>query len=131
MKKETLAIDCSCRLPDDGAEMVECHECGEWFHFSCFLIKRDTLNNDEDWKCSSCQVALPDVYAHIPNLPSNNCLSPTLYSSPLSLLFYNYTIASLSLIIIVLIIIHVHACIFMHCKNNKCLSKLIFNDSFS
>ena len=60
-------------------------------------------------KIGNVQVALHDVYAHIPNLPSNNCLSHTLYSSPLSLLFYNYTIASLSLIIIVLIIIHVHA----------------------
>ena len=38
VKKETLAIYCSCRLPDDGVEMVECHECGERFHFSCVCI---------------------------------------------------------------------------------------------
>ena len=71
-------------------------------------------------KIGNVQVALHDVYAHIPNLPSNNCLSHTLYSSPLSLLFYNYTIASLSLIIIVIIIIiHVYTCMhinFMLCK---------------
>ena len=54
VKKEILTIYCSCRLSVDGAEMVECHKCGEWFYFSCVCIKRDTMNNDEDWKCSSC-----------------------------------------------------------------------------
>ena len=39
----------------DGAAMIECSDCGEWFNTHCVSASPAALNNtDEPWYCTSC-----------------------------------------------------------------------------
>ena len=49
-RTEMLPIFCTCRLPDDGATMVECSACSEWYHVACI----PPFEIDADWFCIKC-----------------------------------------------------------------------------
>ena len=39
----------------DGAPMIECCDCGVWFHIDCLSPSPSALNNtDEPWYCTDC-----------------------------------------------------------------------------
>ena len=47
----TLELFCTCYMPETYDDMVECEECGEWFHLKCMgLTKAPT--EDELWFCN-------------------------------------------------------------------------------
>ncbi len=48
-KSEQIKVYCICRLTYDGARMISCSKCAEWFHTSCVVI-----NSRYDWFCSKC-----------------------------------------------------------------------------
>ena len=49
----TLDLFCTCHMPETYDDMVECEECGEWFHLKCMgLTKAPT--EDELWFCNKC-----------------------------------------------------------------------------
>ena len=33
--KSNPSVDCTCRLPDDGWQMVQCCSCNSWYHINC------------------------------------------------------------------------------------------------
>lgn len=37
------------------AQMIQCDECWEWFHFACVDIESDADVEDDEWKCEWCQ----------------------------------------------------------------------------
>ena len=50
---QKVAVFCVCRLTDDGSQMVQCHNCLEWFHTKCVQVPRD--KSDIPWLCASCR----------------------------------------------------------------------------
>lgn len=53
---QCIPIHCICRMPSmDGATMIECSGCGEWFHTNCVSPSPAALNNTEQpWYCVDC-----------------------------------------------------------------------------
>ena len=51
---EQVPVFCLCRLPDDGATMVQCDDCDTWFHKA---LPAD-LNTCSVWYCNSCHTKL-------------------------------------------------------------------------
>ena len=47
VRKEIIAIYCTCCLIADGTKMVECSSCLEWFHQSCVNVSEYLLTNRE------------------------------------------------------------------------------------
>lgn len=55
MERETTAEEyCICRKPDDGRLMVECSQCGEWFHCSCVNLSKTEAEELEEYLCPFC-----------------------------------------------------------------------------
>ena len=53
--KELRTIEpsfCSCGRGDDGSLMIECEECGEWFHSEC--VGKLSKAKAKKWRCSRC-----------------------------------------------------------------------------
>ena len=50
--EEENEVYCICRGPSYG-NMIECDQCGEWFHFGCVHI--DEGNIPKEWKCGECE----------------------------------------------------------------------------
>lgn len=40
-------VYCVCWLTDDGSQMIECKDCGEWFHTACVRIEEKYIENPE------------------------------------------------------------------------------------
>ena len=50
IRVENCTVYCYCRMPDDHKEMVQCDNCGQWFHCHCV---KDYVPN-LDWFCLQC-----------------------------------------------------------------------------
>jgi hypothetical protein len=46
----TLDVYCLCRLPENFDNMVECDECGKWYHYGCVGYKKTRGL----WNCMKC-----------------------------------------------------------------------------
>ena len=60
---ETLEVYCVCRRPYNGLAMIQCEECGEWYHCGCLKISEKICDQnvfsetDVEFKCgrSGCR----------------------------------------------------------------------------
>ena len=54
--KEHLAVHCLCQRMEDGAPMLSCDSCSNWFHFGCVGRREDpSLESEiEHWNCPIC-----------------------------------------------------------------------------
>ena len=48
-----IRVHCYCRYIDDGAPMVQCNICKEWFHFNCITTQVQKMKK---WYCKNCVV---------------------------------------------------------------------------
>ena len=56
--KSTVAIYCTCRLPYDKDEYVQCsYKCKAWYHPTCVNVPAWALNSGRKWRCSKCKDA--------------------------------------------------------------------------
>lgn len=47
---------CWCRGVDDGRPMVQCDECGKWYHEECAEEEGRPLSEEAAWYCKrSCE----------------------------------------------------------------------------
>ena len=53
-KKTTVPIYCTCRLPYDKKEYVECSRCRGWYHKDCVAIPEWAINSKRMWECQKC-----------------------------------------------------------------------------
>ena len=55
LRKEYIRVYCTCRLPDNGSQMVQCSECSMWYHVHCVQCPRSVLKKkNEPWSCENC-----------------------------------------------------------------------------
>ena len=53
---EVVPVLCVCRLPDDGKKMIQCSNCGKWFHRTCLHISgKYYTKRNLTWLCSHCK----------------------------------------------------------------------------
>ena len=53
--KQTVAIYCVCRLPNDKQEYVQCFECHGWYHPSCVNVPEWAIITKRRWRCDKCR----------------------------------------------------------------------------
>ena len=53
-EKQTIAIYCVCRLPNDKQEYVQCFHCHGWYHPSCVNVPEWALKTKRRWRCDKC-----------------------------------------------------------------------------
>ena len=64
-EKQTVAIYCVCRLPNDKQEYVQCFECHGRYHPSCVKVPEWALITKRRWRCDKCRsknVKKPYIY---------------------------------------------------------------------
>ena len=55
-RTEKIRVFCTCRLPDNRSEMIQCNNCHEWFHRSCININNKFFTCKRlIWKCCTCK----------------------------------------------------------------------------
>ena len=52
--REFIDIYCTCRMPNNGRQMIQCVVCKEWCHVDCVRAPRKVLNNSLHW-CCGCE----------------------------------------------------------------------------
>jgi len=53
--KKSVPIYCSCRMPNNNKEYVQCDGCREWFHPTCANIPSVVVNTKRQWRCFTCR----------------------------------------------------------------------------
>ena len=51
--RDAFRIYCTCRLPDNGMDMIACTECEEKYHVICVELVSPELNG---WRCQKCKL---------------------------------------------------------------------------
>ena len=55
LRKEYVRVYCTCRLPNNGKQMVQCLECSMWYHVPYVQCPRSVLTTkNEPWSCKNC-----------------------------------------------------------------------------
>ena len=54
-KTTTVPIYCTCRLPYDKKEYVECSRCRGWYHTDCVAIPEWAIDSKRMWRCQKCK----------------------------------------------------------------------------
>ena len=53
---QEVAIHCACRMPEMGKFMIECTNCKQWFHVSCYKnIPKKAFDSKKSWLCCNCK----------------------------------------------------------------------------
>ena len=47
-----IVVYCPCKKPDSFQNMIQCDQCGVWFHYTCAKVIKAP---DDDWFCSNCK----------------------------------------------------------------------------
>ena len=47
-----IVVYCPCKKPDSFQNMIQCDQCGDWFHYTCAKVIKAP---DDDWFCSNCK----------------------------------------------------------------------------
>ena len=47
-----IVVYCPCKKPDSFQNMIQCDQCGVWFHYTCAKVVKPP---DDDWFCSNCK----------------------------------------------------------------------------
>ena len=47
-----IVMYCPCKKPDSFQNMIQCDQCGVWFHYTCAKVIKAP---DDDWFCSNCK----------------------------------------------------------------------------
>ena len=57
VSRKTVPVYCTCRLPDDNAEYVQCDgHCSEWYHPAWANIPQSVIRNtNKRWMCFKCR----------------------------------------------------------------------------
>ena len=53
-RRQEVALYCTCRLPRDSRQLVQCSTCKEWYHPECLKIPSKYINSQEAWLGNSC-----------------------------------------------------------------------------
>ena len=47
LHRQRIAVYCSCRLPDDGRQMIQCSKCNRWYLVNCTDVPKTVLNDNK------------------------------------------------------------------------------------
>ena len=51
--RNSFRVYCTCRLPDNGDDMIRCERCSQWYHYTCVGIELGEIVNGI-WLCKHC-----------------------------------------------------------------------------